>query len=84
MQTTVTQIPLLSTDQIAQFKRDGYLILPSALDPSLCARIRDQMWETLAIHMPRWRRNDPETWTPATDVKAERFMAQRPANGGDP
>ena len=84
MQTTVTQIPLLSTDQIEQFKRDGYLILPGALDPALCARIRDQMWETIAIHMPRWHRDDPETWTPATDAETERFMAQRPANGGDP
>ena len=32
----VQQVPLLTANQIAQFKRDGFLVLPAVLDPELC------------------------------------------------
>lgn len=37
----------LSTEQIAFFKTNGYLLVPGAMDRSLCARVRDLMWEAL-------------------------------------
>lgn len=37
----------LTTDQIAQFKRDGFLVLEEVLDPELCRQARDEMWETI-------------------------------------
>ena len=40
----VKQVPLLTASQIAQFKRDGFLVLPSVLDPELCRQARDAMW----------------------------------------
>ena len=42
------RVELLSESQIAQFKRDGMLVLPGVLDLDLCRRARDQMWEIIA------------------------------------
>lgn len=80
---TVSQIPPLTAEQIAAYKRDGYLVLPAALDPDLCARVRDDMWATVAEGLPRMRRDDPSTWGPITDEEHGR-LAVRPAGGGDP
>ena len=83
-QQTVKQIPLLTPDQIAQFKRDGFLVLPSVLDPALCRQARDEVWETIASHLPRMKRDDPSTWGPLTEEESTTLKARRPESGGDP
>ncbi|MBT3341497.1 MAG: hypothetical protein HN712_27325 [Gemmatimonadetes bacterium] len=79
-----TQVALLTSDQITSFKRDGYLVLPGALDPDLCRQARDEMWETIANHLPRMKRDDPTTWGPITDEEHARLAATRPDGGGEP
>ena len=79
---TLHQVDLLTEKQIAQFKRDGMLVLPEALDPDLCRQARDQMWETIAHHRPTMKRDDPSTWVPITDAEAANY--KRPEEGGDP
>ena len=44
---TVPQVDLLTTSQIAQFKRDGFIVLPGVVDLDLCRQARDQMWDTI-------------------------------------
>lgn len=79
----VNQVPLLTPNQIEQFKRDGYLVLPGALDPDLCRQTRDEMWKTTATGLPRMKRDDPSTWTPITDEEST-VLSVRPKVGGDP
>ena len=76
------QVPPLTESQIAQFKRDGMLVLPGVLDLDLCRRARDQMWDLIAEHRPSMKRDDPATWLPFTEKETEIF--QRPEIGGDP
>ena len=40
---TVPQVDCLTTSQIAQFKRNGFIVLPGVVDPALCRQARDQM-----------------------------------------
>lgn len=49
----------LSTEDIRFFKENGYLIKRGVLDPDLCARARDRLWQGAP---PRLRRDDPDTW----------------------
>jgi hypothetical protein len=49
----------LSTDEIRFFKDNGYLIKRNVLDPDLCARARDRLWEGAP---PTRKRDDPDTW----------------------
>ena len=76
------QVDLLSEDQIAEFKRDGFLVLPGVLDTDLCRQARDQMWEVVAEHRPGMKRDDSASWTPISEEEAGSY--QRPAGGGDP
>ena len=76
------QVELLTEHQIAQFKRDGMLVLSGVLDPDLCRRARDQMWESIAEHRPGMKRGDPATWVPFTEEEEDSY--QRPEGGGDP
>ncbi len=76
------QVELLTEGQIAQFKRDGLLVLPGALDPNLCRQVKDQMWGLIAEHRPSMKRDDPSTWLPFTKEEEESY--QRPEGGGDP
>ena len=78
----VAQVPRLTPNQIAQFKRDGFLVLPAVLDPELCRQTREQMWELIAEHRPSMKRDDPATWLPFTDE--DKAGQQRPEGGGDP
>jgi len=78
------QIAPLTSAQIAQFKRDGFLVLPAVLDPALCRRARDEMWEAIATHLPRIKRDNPSTWGPLSDEESTMLKAQRPTGGGDP
>ncbi|MGY8827156.1 MAG: phytanoyl-CoA dioxygenase family protein [Candidatus Latescibacterota bacterium] len=80
----VAQIAPLTADQITQFKRDGYLVLPAALDPNLCQRARNEMWAAIAAYLPRMKKNDDSTWSPLSEEESAHLKAQRPINGGDP
>ena len=81
---SVPQVAPLTASQIAQFKRDGVLVLPAVLDPDLCRRARDDMWQTIAADLPRMKRDDPSTWGPITEEESAGLRARRPANGGEP
>ena len=76
------QVPLLTESQIAQFKRDGMLVLPGVLDLDLCRQARDQMWELIAEYRPSMKRGDPSTWLPFTEEEVDSY--KRPKAGGDP
>ena len=55
------QVARLTTSQIAQFKLDGFVVLPAVIDSELCRQARDLMWDTIAEHRPRMKRDDPAT-----------------------
>ena len=76
------QVPPLTAAQIAQFKRDGMLVLPGVLDLDLCRQARDQMWDLIAEYRPSMKRDDSATWLPFTEE--ETASHQRPEIGGDP
>jgi len=80
----VKQVAPLTVDQIVQFKRDGFLVLPGVLDPELCRQARDQMWETIEANLPRMKRDDPSTWSHLTEEESDKLKAQRPEGSGDP
>ena len=42
-----TNATLLTPEQIAFFKDNGYLLLSGAMDPDLCAKARDRLWAAL-------------------------------------
>ena len=73
----------LTADQIAQFKRDGFLVLEGVLDPELCGQARDEMWDVIQAHLPRMKRDDPSTWGPITEEENAKLQ-HRPEGGGDP
>ncbi|MCE2396095.1 phytanoyl-CoA dioxygenase family protein [Candidatus Poribacteria bacterium] len=73
----------LTADQIAQFKRDGFLVLGGVLDPELCRQARDEMWDVIQAHLPRMKRDDPSTWGPITEEENAKLQ-HRPEGGGDP
>ena len=79
---TVPQVDRLTTSQITQFKRDGFIVLPGVVDPDLCRQARDQMWDTVATYRPSMKRDDPSTWVPFTEEEQAAYT--RPADGGDP
>jgi hypothetical protein len=64
----VHQVPLLCREQIAQFKRDGFLIIEGCLDPGAVASMRDAMWATLGENVPQMKRGDPSTWLDLPEV----------------
>ena len=76
-------VPLTVT-QIAQFKREGFLVLPAVLDPLFCRQARDEMWEIIHAHLPRMKRGEPSTWTPVTEEESTKLKTQKPLGGGDP
>ena len=80
----VKQVPSLNTDQIAQFKRDGFLVLPGVLDSELCHKARESLWAAVEAHLPAMKRGEPSTWTPFDDEVSGHLNARRPEIGGDP
>jgi hypothetical protein len=48
----------LNKEQISFFRENGYLLIPEALDPELCARARDSLWGSLPPGSDI-RRDDP-------------------------
>lgn len=50
----------LTTEQIAFFKDNGYLLVPGAMDLQLCAEAQDRMWDALPPDAAL-KRHDPET-----------------------
>ena len=73
---SVERVARLTTSQIAQFKREGFLVLPGALDPELCRQARDQMWDAIGEHRPSMKRDDPSTWGPITEDEAAAQASQ--------
>ena len=78
------QVAPLTENQIAQFKREGSLVLPEALDPVLCRQVRNKMWKSIQTYLPRIKRENPSTWTSITEEESAKLKAQRPLDGGDP
>ena len=58
------RVPRLSREQMAHLKREGYLVLPAALDPELLRQTRDRIWELLGLELPRMQRGEPSSWGP--------------------
>jgi hypothetical protein len=58
----------LNDEEIAFFKREGYLIKRGLLDPTLMARAQDQVWVAAP---PELDRHNPDTWVGA--FAQERF-----------
>lgn len=63
----------LSSSQLAQFARDGVLILRGVLDPSLCRAARDRLWEC-APPQGRFRRACPSSWVGPWSTEEEEYM----------
>ena len=61
MENAAATSSLLTPQEIQTFKRDGWFMRRSILDPSLCARCRDLVWETPGTHPARMVRYDPST-----------------------
>jgi hypothetical protein len=80
---TLHQVDRLTDGQIAQFKRDGMLVLPGVLDFDLCGQAQDHLWDVIAGNRPGMKRDDPTTWVPFTEEAADSYQ-QRPDGGGDP
>ncbi|MCH2663386.1 phytanoyl-CoA dioxygenase family protein [bacterium] len=49
----------LTEDEIRFFKTNGYLIKRGVMDPELCARARERLWDDPP---PSMKKNDPDTW----------------------
>ena len=81
---SLNRVVPLTVTQIAQFKREGFLVLPAVLDPLFCRQARDEMWEIIQAHLPRIKRGEPSTWTPITEEESTKLKAQKPLVGGDP
>ena len=55
-----TALPALSTQEIQQFIKNGFLVKRNILDPKLCAAARDRLWAgNTSSHL---RRDNPKTW----------------------
>lgn len=63
----------LSAAQLAQFARDGVLMLRGALDPELCRVARDRLW-SCAPPQGRVLRDSPETWVGPWREEEEEYM----------
>ncbi|MEM7342847.1 MAG: phytanoyl-CoA dioxygenase family protein [Chloroflexota bacterium] len=60
MTSNTDSATLLTDEQIAFFKDNGYLLLRGVLDPALCAQARDRLWDSLPADSDI-RRDDPTT-----------------------
>ena len=78
------QVALLSPEQIAFFKEQGYLVLPGAVDAGLCEAAQDDMWRILGEELPQMRRDDPSTWVPLRSDRWRREQNNGAHPGGDP
>ena len=65
---SVAHVPRLTTDQMAQFKRDGFVVLPGVIDPELCRQARDQMWDPIADYRPSMCRSGCQVPEPAAQL----------------
>eukprot|EP01048_Picozoa_sp_COSAG05_P008845 COSAG05_NODE_694_length_7891_cov_5.305570_3_plen_334_part_00 len=89
LQRRGSMVLLLNPEQIATFKREGFLLLPGALDPDACDRAREQMWGELCAAVPRLDPHDSTTWCHFTDseIPSQRRSEAEFNNsydGGDP
>ena len=85
MQRPPHQLPQLTPHQLETFKREGFVILPAALDLELCRQSHAACWDTIEAHVPRMKRGDPATWVPITEEETAAAVALSSAkNGGGP
>ena len=49
MTPDVPQVPRLTPAQIALFKQQGFLVMPSVLDPALLTAADDALWDFTGI-----------------------------------
>lgn len=63
----------LSHSQLAQFARDGVLILRNVLDPTLCRAARDRLWDC-APQDGRFQRESPSSWIGPWREDEEKYM----------
>ena len=78
------QVALLSPEQIAFFKEQGFLVLPGAVDAGLCEMAQDDMWRILGEELPQMRRDDPSSWVPLRSDRWRRELNNGAHPGGDP
>ncbi len=83
----------LTSAEIAQFVREGFLVKRRVLDPELCRWARDRFWESNLA--PSLRRDDPGTWLGGTpegertsdpsgmNDRSDRYMWRLRELGGD-
>lgn len=71
---------MLSQEQIAFFKDNGYLLLSDVLDQDLCAQARDRMWASLPAGSSL-RRDDPSTHVGPFPDSERRLDAQNLRDG---
>ena len=58
-------LPPLTVAQLSSFKRDGFLLLEDALDPTQCAAAMDKIWNDQQAGLARilgLDRADPASW----------------------
>ena len=66
----------LTPEQLAFFKREGYLIVRGVMDPDLMARARDRLWDDPPSS---FKRDNPASWVgplPPEDLSADRTNAR--------
>ena len=50
---------MLTDKEVAQFKRDGYLVKRGVIDSDYCATARERLWDEPP---PSLKKDDPESW----------------------
>ena len=53
---------MLSAADVAAFRRDGFLVLPSFVREEKCEAVRRQVWAATASALPHLRRSEPDSW----------------------
>ncbi len=59
---------VLTEEDIRFFKREGYLIKRGVMDPELCARARERLWDEPP---PSIKKDDPQTWIGPIKIEEE-------------
>ena len=62
---------MLNQEQIAFFKVNGYLLVPGAMAPELCAEVRDLMWQALPEHVQLQREDQATHEGPFADADTD-------------
>ena len=55
----------MTPEQTNAYQRDGHVVLPAAVAPDACERMRERLWKALA-QRHGVKRDAPATWQPIT------------------